>query len=251
MFEFIGDQVLSYYVVKIIAQRCIALNIEGDYSCRIRENHFSSLKQELISNEEFASIIDEWEISDYLIVGRNDVKNKVDQQTKVKADLFEAIIGAIAVDSKWDPAVLETAVNKALNLKKRIQSITQDDYNLTTINMDNAINVLKELAEKEICSMPTYDFGGPEFFGNDKDGNPIWHCSCTIINNISGISRSVFAHSKKDAKKAVSYLLLCEHFEMQNQYGVSDFHHTWVYKDGKLMPEKGDYKIECHKKQQE
>ena len=243
MFEFIGDQVLSYYVVKIISERCSSLNIEGDYAFRIRENHFTSLKQELVSNEVLAAIIDEWDISKYLIVGRSDEKNQVDQQTKIKADLFEAIIGAIAIDSDWNPIVLETAVNKALNLDVRIQSIIQNDYNSMTINIDNAINVLKELAEKEICSMPKYDFSGPEHLGHDKDGNPIWHCSCSIINDITGISRGVFASSKKDAKKAVSYLLLCEHFQMQNQYGINDFYPTWVYKNGRLMPEKGDNKI--------
>lgn len=240
MFEFIGDQVLNYYVVKIISELCSSLNIEGDYSFRIRENHFTSLKQELVSNEVLAEIIDDWALAEYLIVGRTDEKNQVEQQTKVKADLFEAIIGAIAVDSKWDPVVLETAVKQALNLEERIQSIIQNDYNSITINMDNAITILKELGEKEICSMPKYDFSD---LGYDKDGNPIWHCSCSVINDITGISRGVYASSKKDAKKAVSYLLLCEHFQMQNQYGVNDFYPIWVYKNGKLMPDKGEYKI--------
>lgn len=238
MFEFIGDQVLSYYVVKIISERCCALNIEGDYTFRIRENYFTSLKQEMISNETFASIIDDWEISEYLIVGRSDEKNQVDQQTKVKADLFESIIGAIAVDSNWDPIVLETAVRKSLNLDDRLQEIIQNDYNAMSINIDNAVTVLKELAEKEQCSMPKYDFLGPEHMGYDKDGNPIWHCSSSIVNDITGIIRCVLASSKKDAKKAVAYLMLCEHFQMQNQYGPSAFYPTWIYKDGKLIPDK-------------
>jgi ribonuclease-3 len=237
MFEFIGDQVLSYYVVKIFSDRCCSLNIEGDYSFRIRENDFTSLKQELVNNEMLASIIDDWGISKYLIVGQNDEKNQVDQQTKVKADLFESIIGAIAIDSKWDPSVLETAVRKSLNLDNRLQSIIQNDYNLITINIDNAVTVLKELAEKEQCSMPKYDFSGPEAFGYDKDGNPIWHCSSSIVNDIRGISRGVFASSKKDAKKAVAYLLLCEHFQIPNQYGPNAFYPTWIYKDGKLIPD--------------
>lgn len=237
MFEFIGDQALSYYVVKIISDRCCALNIEGDYSFRIRENYFTSLKQELVSNEMFASIIDEWGIAEYLIVGRSDEKNQVDQQIKVKADLFESIIGAIAVDSKWDPTVLELAVNKALNLNDRLQSIIQNDYNSMTVNIDNAVTVLKELAEKEQCSMPKYEFAGPDNLGYDKDGNPIWYCSCSIVNDITGISRGVCASSKKDAKKAVAYLLLCEHFQIQNQYGPSRFHTIWIYKEGKLIPD--------------
>ena len=241
MFEFIGDQVLSYYVVKIFSDRCCSLNIEGDYAFRIRENYFTSLKQELVSNETLASIIDDWGISEYLIVGRCDEKNQVDQQTKVKADLFEAIIGAIAIDSNWDPIVLETAVRKALNLDDRLQAIIQSDYNSMTINIDNAVTVLKELAEKEQCSMPKYDFSGPENLGYDKDGNPIWHCSSSIVNDITGIIRGVFASSKKDAKKAVAYLMLCEHFQMQNQYGPNAFYPTWIYKDGKLIPDREPY----------
>ena len=239
MFEFLGDQILSYYAVKIISERCVSMNIEGDYSFRIRENHFTSLKQELVSNEAIAEIIDDWGISEYLIVGRSDEKNQVDQQTKVKADLFESIIGAIAIDSNWDPIVLETAVRKALNLDDRLQAIIQNDYNSVMFNIDNAVTTLKELAEKEQCSMPKYDFSGPEVFGYDKDGNPIWQCSSSIVNDITGIMKTVFASSKKDAKKAVAYLLLCEHFQMQNQYGPNDFYPIWNYKNGKLMPARG------------
>ena len=44
-----------------------------------------------------------------------------------------------------------------------------------------------------------------------------------------------FKISKKDAKKAVAYLLLCEHFQMQNQYGPNGFYPIWIYKDGKLI----------------
>ena len=244
MFEFIGDQVLSYYVVKIISDRCCALNIEGDYSFRIRENYFTSLKQDLVSNEVLASIIDEWGVSEYLIVGRSDEKNQVDQQTKVKADLFESIIGAIAIDSKWNPVVLETAVRKSLNLDDRLQAIIQSDYNSMTINIDNAVTVLKELAEKEQCSMPMYEFSGPEVFRHDKDGNPIWYCSSSIINDITGIMRGVYASSKKDAKKAVAYLMLCEHFQMQNQCVPNAFYPTWIYKDGKLIPDREPFNLD-------
>ena len=73
MFEFLGDQILSYYVVKIVSKWCAFMNNEGDYSSRIRENHFTSLKQELVSNEALAEIIDDWGVLEYLIVGRSDV----------------------------------------------------------------------------------------------------------------------------------------------------------------------------------
>lgn len=242
IFEFIGDQVLSNYVVKIIAKRCGSFNIEGDYAFRIRENRFTTIKQELISNETLASIIDDWGIAECLLVGRSDEKNEVHKQTKVKADLFEAIIGAIAVETKWDNQILESVVNKALNIDEKIDSLIKNDYSYTWFNLDNAVSRLKECAEKQIFSVSEYKFDGPEYLGYDKDGNPIWGCSCSIINDITGIIRSVLASSKKDAKKAVAYLLLCEHYQVQNQYGVNDSFTWWKYKDGKLIPDRTENK---------
>lgn len=241
MFELIGDQVLSYHVVKAIAERCISMNFEGDYSFRIKEKHVTHLKQEIVSNESLAAIIDEWGIAEYLIVGKSDEQNQVDQQTKVKADLFESIIGAIAVDSKWDSAVLEETVKRGLNLDQRLQSIIQNTYYSLAIIMDNAVSKLKELAEQELCSMPVYETMGPEHLGYDQNGNPQWHCSCFITNDITSISRGVFASSKKNAKKAAAYLVLCEQLQIQNQYGVSRFYPTWTYENGKLAPYQSEW----------
>ena len=38
IFEFIGDEVLSFYVTKIVSMRCGAISITDDYTFRIREN---------------------------------------------------------------------------------------------------------------------------------------------------------------------------------------------------------------------
>ena len=44
--EFIGDQVMSYYLTRQIVARCGALNYAGEFSFRIRENRFTVIKQE-------------------------------------------------------------------------------------------------------------------------------------------------------------------------------------------------------------
>ncbi len=238
IFEFIGDQVLSNYVVKIIAKRCGSFNYLGDYAFRIRENQFTTIKQELVSNETLARIIDEWGIVDCLLVSRSDEKNEVHKQVKIKADLFESIIGAIAVETNWNDEILEEVVNKALRIDEKIDELIKSDYGYTMFNFDNAVSQLKECAEKQIFSVSEYEFTGPENLGHDKDGNPIWACNCSIINDTTGIIRSVMASSKKDAKKAVAYLLLCEHYQVQNQYGVNDSFPAWIYKDGKLIPDR-------------
>lgn len=234
--EFLGDQVLSYFVVKIIAERCGAHNSDNEYQFRIRENGFTSLKQELISNETLAKIMDDWGLAQYLIVGKSDYTNAVDQQTKVKADLFEAILGAIALASKWDSEVLENAVSKMLSMDERMQAIVETDYRPVSFDLDTAVNTLKELAEHNGCTPPEYRIEGPDDLGYDKDGNPKWICTCSIINDKTGITRQVDASSKKTAKKAAAYLVLCEHFGLQNQYGVNSFCGIWHYKDNKLIP---------------
>ena len=234
--EFIGDCVLDYYVVKIIAEQYGALNSNCEYTFRIRENRFTKLKQELVNNKTLARIIDEWGIAQYLIVGKSDIANSIDEQEKVKADLFEAILCAVAVASKWEPHVLETAVRRMLSLDDLLKNIRETDYRPEYCNIENAVNTLKELAEHGRCSVPTYRYGTPKDLGYEKNGNPIWICTCSVINDKTGITKLVQTSSKKMAKKCAAYLVLCDHFELQNEYGVNGKYIAWTYKDGKLMP---------------
>ncbi len=56
--------------------------------------------------------------------------------------------------------------------------------------------------------MPNYDFSGPEMLGYEKDGNLICHCSSSIVNDITGIIRGVFASSKKMRKSSRLFIAL-------------------------------------------
>lgn len=238
IFEFIGDQVLSYYVVKVVSEKCGSLSLTDDYTFRIRENRFTLIKQALVNNETLARIIDDWDIAKYLLLGRSDIKNDVSKEPKVKADLLEAIIGAIAVESNWNSEILEVAVSKALKIDETIKTMIESDAKVRCFNIDNAITTLKEMAENNQCTMPKYDFAGPDYLGYDSDGNPKWSCSCVIINDKIYLTKLVYASSKKEAKKAAAYLILCEHLGMQNKYGPNDFFGVWIYKNGELIPDR-------------
>ncbi len=238
IFEFIGDQVLSYYVVKIVSEKCGSISLTDDYTFRIRENRFTLIKQALVNNETLAKIIDDWDIAKYLLLGKSDIKNDVVKEPKVKADLLEAIIGAIAVESNWDSEILEVAVSKALKIDETIKTMIENDTKVRCFDINNAVTTLKELAENGQCTIPKYEYTGPEHIGYDSDGNPKWACSCVIINDKIGLTKLVFATSKKDAKKAAAYLILCEHLGVQNKYGPNDWSGIWTYKDGKLLPDR-------------
>ncbi len=238
IFEFIGDQVLSYYVVKVVSNKCGSLSLTGGYTFRICENSFTRIKQLLVNNETLAKIIDDWDLAKYLLVSKSDIKNEVIKEQKVKADLLESIIGAIAVESEWDGEILETAVSMALNINENIERLIESDIKVRYFNIDNAVTTLKEIAESGRCTMPHYEFTGPEAVGYDDEGNPKWYCRCTVINETTGLRNLVVASSKKDAKKAAAYLILCELLDMQNQYGPNDRCNVWTYKNGKLIPDR-------------
>lgn len=236
IFEFIGDQVLSFYIVKIVSAKCGSLSLTNDYSFRIQENRFTQVKQALVNNEALAKITDQWDIAKYLLLGKSDIKNDVTKETKVKADLLEAVIGAIAIECNWDPQILETAVIRTLDLESKISTMIDNDTKARNFDIENAVNTLKELAESRQCTMPQYQFAGPDSIGYDTDGNAKWCCVCHIVNDRTGLSTYVEAASKKDAKKAAAYTLLCEHFGVQNQHGPNSPYGSWSYKDGKLLP---------------
>lgn len=232
--EFIGDSVLNYYIVKIIADKFGDLNKESEYTFRIRQNRFSDLKKELINNKRLAGIIDDWGVAEYLIVGKSDFNNHVDKQEKIKADLFEAILGAIAVACNHNAEVLENAIKKMLSLDGYLKEICDKDYRPPQCSLENAINTLKEMAEHKMCSVPHYDIATPENLGYDKDGNGIWACSCSVQS--MGVTRQAWASSKRMAKKCAAYLVLCYYFDLRNEYGINKQLINWEYKNGKLSP---------------
>lgn len=233
--EFIGDSVLGFYVVKILTERFGRYNNDFDFSITLCTHKISELKKELVSNKNLAKIIDEWDIVKYLIVSKSDIQNHIDEQEKVKADLFEAILGAIAIHSKYNPETLEKAVYKMLSMDRVIKDILQTEYRPKEFNINNAVNTLKELAEHGDFAMPEYEFTGPKYLGYDKDGNPIWGCICRAYS--IGLSISVVANSKKDAKKAAAYQVLIQHYGYPNEYGPNDRQSVWGYKNNHLVPE--------------
>lgn len=121
--EFIGDQVLSYFLVKKLSRYCGDWSEDGEYIFRLREHHLTTIKQKFVCNETLCEIVDSWGVAKYVIAGPKDWPNGLNDQPKARADLFEAILGAIALESGWDDVILERAVNKMLSLDKRLAAI--------------------------------------------------------------------------------------------------------------------------------
>ena len=234
--EFLGDTILNYHIVlRLVEHYGIVKNTEDEsfYTFRAHEKDFAELKDKIVSNHTLAKMMDEWDLCQYLIVGQCDIDNKIDEQEKIKADLLEAIIGALFVQTKRDPQKMKEIITNILpdeKLERYISDYEQSQYRIPEFRLENAVNTLKEQAEHELCSPPIYNIK----FGYNKSGNPIWCCTCTVES--WGILRQVWATSKKVAKKYAAYLILCKEFDLTNQFGPDINCIIWGFFDGKLIP---------------
>lgn len=85
--EFLGDSALEYI---------ITYKLYCDYS--MNEGNLSKFRQKLVSEAPLAMVVEELGLDVYILKGKGELKNKVDSKA-IKADLFEAIVGAICLDS--------------------------------------------------------------------------------------------------------------------------------------------------------
>lgn len=303
--EFLGDRVLDFYVTKILMDKYGYTKSELDnfdydeeddefvvdiYST---EGSLTDIKKKLVNKKMLAHRIDQLGFKDYLFMGKGDIRQHMENEDSVKEDLFEAILGAIAIDSIWDQDKLENSVNFMLNIDHYLTHGFSDDddyvgliqqwnqkengeipvyefqkfynggfmafltldtsrgrlryqaegyskpesrvnvakiaYNdldehdeLFTIKdelpeevtLENAINILQELAQKGYISMPDYDLPNEQVY--DNEGNLRWECTCSVRSH--EIAHTAYATSKKLAKKYAAYLCICEIFGLVDQY---------------------------------
>ena len=219
--EFFGDKIIDAVVVKFIALKFgyFMPSEEKNFNffsilTNKDEGDFTEIKKKLVCNENLASIIDLFKFNELMLIGQSDIDNNVRNEMKVKADLLESIVGAIAQDSDWNNQVLEKVCDKLLSINIFLGQYTLEDNQEISFDLDNSINVLKELSEHGKCTTPIYVFGDNPTL--DDNGNTVWTCACYIRSN--NILVSAYAPNKKLAKKAVAYQALCLLFKVKNQY---------------------------------
>ncbi len=133
--EFIGDKVLDLVVVKLLAEsygrfgesrpnpmRLGKTEETEPFISDMDEGKLTELKKQLVQKKTLAEAIDNLGLESFLRMGRGDVENEVQNTASVKEDLFEAILGAIALDSGWDMAALQDTVSIMLKPDEVLKS---------------------------------------------------------------------------------------------------------------------------------
>ncbi|MFW5780470.1 MAG: ribonuclease III, partial [Bacillota bacterium] len=115
--EFLGDAALGFIVATELYKRYPGLN----------EGKLTKLRAHLVSCGNLSKAIKKTELMDYMLVGAGDIKSNMLLSNHMKCDLFEAIAGAIFIDSNFDIALCKKFILKFLD-SDIIKAETKESY---------------------------------------------------------------------------------------------------------------------------
>lgn len=114
--EFYGDAALDFVVTRTLYVKFSKI-VNNLFVSEKNEGELTKLKSILVSKESLARCMYNFGFSDFLYLGESDKKNEAQKSISVNEDLFEAIIGAVAVDCNWDYSILEKVCKIMLQME--------------------------------------------------------------------------------------------------------------------------------------
>jgi ribonuclease-3 len=94
--------------------------------------------------------IDVLGFQDALLMGKGDVEQNAQNDASVKEDLFEAILGAVAIDCDWNTRILEDVVDKMIDIEHYINNGLEDEQNY--------VDLIQQWCQKKYLDLPYYEF---------------------------------------------------------------------------------------------
>lgn len=213
--EFIGDKVLDLCVVKFLTDTygyfssdCDDFDSSQDWNeffSHYTEGKLTEYKQRLVEKKMLAHRIDMLGFSDFLIMGNGDVRRNIQQENSVKEDLFEAILGAVALDSQWNLQKLESTVDVMLDPAGELQSKNNENYVQFIYNWverkHGSIPIFRHEQFSYLSSWRIpFDGVSQTFPLNQPDYLSLKQCCYLRIDNHLPIFRG-FGKSKSDARR--------------------------------------------------
>ena len=153
--EFIGDKALDLSVVKTLTDKYGHMisdeheyeDEDDEFYCEYSEGKLTHLKSLLVRKEYLSARIDELKLAPFLIMSKGDLKNNIDKNTSVKEDLFEAIIGAVTLDTLWDFDKIQDVVGVMLRPELILDADVTDD---------NYIKLIQDWESKHYNDLPKF-----------------------------------------------------------------------------------------------
>lgn len=158
--EFIGDKVLDVVIIAML-KRFSSIKEDGTFHTKYNEGKFTEIKRDLVEKKALSKSMDKLCLNQYLIMGKEDVSQNIQEQSSIKEDLFEAIIGAVAIDCNWNYSILYDVVDKMIGFDEYFSNKELNNFNYigwvndfslkTTLYPPVVFNVWDEESKKFKC----------------------------------------------------------------------------------------------------
>lgn len=190
--EFIGDKALDLVVIRVMMERFGIITEDKDYSefklrnpkyfqTKYGEGEFTDIKQDLVKKNALSKAMDSLGFHKYLIMGQGDIKQNRQNDTSVKEDLFEAIVGAVAIDSDWDMEILTEVVENMIDFDAYFDNDIEDSQNF--------VGLVQEWFQVNEEELPHYQYMvGTErtvhepFYNSFENGQGLSKCQLSFDN---------------------------------------------------------------------
>ncbi len=180
--EFLGDSVLGSIISRELYQRFPSID----------EGQLSRLRSHMVRGQTLAKLAKQINLSEQLILGQGELKSGGFRRESIQADAFEAVLGAIFLDSDY------LTVNRVvLKLFKELL----DQANPEEPHKDFKTQ-LQEALQKRGSDLPQYDL----IETSGKDHNAVFSVQCSLANENIQVEKS--AKSIKRAEQACAEALL-------------------------------------------
>ena len=179
--EFYGDKALEFIVMKKLSEYYGEETQNGKYASQKTEGQLTEVKKKLVCKKMLAHRIDQLGFAEYLLMGKGDIEQNAQNQEAVKEDLFEAIIGAVAIDSGWDAEKIENVVDIMIDVEHYLENGFQND--------NNYVDLIQTWCQKKYNELPQY-----EFYETDEG----YECSLSLSDEFGGFEGT--GYSKREAR---------------------------------------------------
>ena len=180
--EFLGDSILGCVISHELYHRFPLVD----------EGQLSRLRSSLVRGQTLAKLAKSINLSETLLLGQGELKSGGFRRESIQADAFEAILGAIFLDSDY---VTVSAV--ILKLYDELLSDASPDDSLKDYKTK-----LQELLQKKGHSLPIYEL----IKTKGQDHNAVFYVSCYIKEFNLSVEEN--AKSIKRAEQACAELIL-------------------------------------------
>lgn len=192
--EFYGDSALNTYLTNVLFENFKGFE-DDQFVSKKDQGELTRLRSRNSDKECLSHCIEILGFEQYLLLGKSDWKNKVWESRSVKEDLFEAIVGAVAIDCDWDWKKIFPVCHCMLKM---------GDFE------DNAIEELASWCEEHGYEKPHY-FPWLMVYSEPEIGFKRYKRICVFIKEINKTfigqdTESKYVAQMAAADKALNYL---------------------------------------------